>query len=317
MLVTPFTELIGCRVPIQQAPIAGAAGPALVEAVCRGGGLGMVPMTGLMTLGDAVAQVEASGCGPFGVNFLAPFLPTRERDAIIERVVGVARLVEFFYGDPDPELVARVHGLGALAGWQVGSVEEAKAAAGAGCDLVVAQGVEAGGHVRGHTPLLLLLDAVCEAVAIPVVAAGGIAGPRAMAAALAAGASAVRVGTRFIASAESDAHADYIDAVVAAGEGDTVLTTAFGAEWPDAPHRVLRSALTAAAFAEPVVGASPGGGEVVRFSTSPPSRGTTGNIAAMALYAGEGVGAVRSVEPAADIVADLAAGAEALLRRWD
>ena len=315
MLVTPFTQLIGCQMPIQQAPIAGAAGPALVEAVCRAGALGMLPMTGLTPLADAVARVAGSGCGPFGVNFLLPLVPAMEKDAIVEHAAASARLVEFFYDDPDADLVSRAHSLGALTGWQVGSPDEARAAADAGCDLVVAQGIEAGGHVRGQMPLLVLLDAVCDAVAVPVVAAGGIAGPRSTAAALAAGAAAVRVGTRFVASAESDAHPDYIAAVLAAGHGETVLTTAFGAEWPDAPHRVLRSALAAAQTAAPVVGASPDGGQVVRFSTSPPSRGTTGNIAAMALYAGEGVGAIRAVEPAAKIVAHLALGAEQLLHR--
>jgi nitronate monooxygenase len=316
VLVTPFTQLIGCRVPVQQAAMAGVAGPALVEAVSGAGGLGMLPMFGLAPLDDAVASVAASGCGPFGVNFLMPFLRAAAPEAIVEQVAVSARLVEFFYDDPDVDLVARVHAGGALAGWQVGSVAEARAAVDAGCDLVVAQGVEAGGHVRGSLALPVLLEAVCDAVEVPVVAAGGIAGPRAAAAALAAGAAAVRVGTRFVASAESEAHPDYIAAVVAADHGDTVLTTAFGAEWPDAPHRVLRSALLAAEASGPVVGASPDGGQVVRFSTSPPSRGTTGTIAAMALYAGEGVGAVRTVEPAAKIVEWLAEGAEALLRRW-
>jgi nitronate monooxygenase len=316
VLTTPFTELIGCTVPIQQAPVAGVAGPDLVEAVCRAGGLGTLPMAGLTSMADAVSRVAASGCGPFAVNFLMPFLRSLGLDAAAESAAASARLVEFFYDDPDADLVARVHAAGALAGWQVGSADEARAAVAVGCDLVVAQGVEAGGHVRGTFPLLVLLDAVLEAVEVPVVAAGGIAGPRAMAAALAAGAAGVRVGTRFVATTESEAHPDYIAALVAAGHGDTVLTTAFGAEWPDAPHRVLRSALQAAEAAGVVVGTSPDGGQVVRFSTSPPSRGTTGNIGAMALYAGEGVGTVSSVTLAADVIYQLANGAEALLRRW-
>jgi nitronate monooxygenase len=316
VLTTPFTELIGCTVPIQQAPVAGAAGPDLVEAVSRAGGLGTLPMAGLTPLADAVSRVAASGCGPFAVNFLMPFLRSLELEATAESAAASARLVEFFYDDPVADLVARVHAAGALAGWQVGSADEARAAVGAGCDLVVVQGVEAGGHVRGTLPLLVLLDAVLQAVEVPVVAAGGIAGPRAMAAALAAGAAGVRVGTRFVATTESEAHPDYIAALLAAGHHDTVLTVAFDAEWPDAPHRVLRSALEAAGQAGAVVGTSPDGSQVVRFSSSPPSRGTTGNIEAMALYAGEGVGAVNRVTPAAEVVHQLADGAEALLRRW-
>lgn len=276
----------------------------------------MLPMFGLIPLQDAVERVAASGCGPFGVNFLVPFMGPDYRDSLVEAAAASARLVDFFYGDPDPDLVARVHAGGALAGWQVGSPDEARAAVGAGCDLVVAQGREAGGHVRGGLPMLVLLDAVLDTVDVPVVAAGGIATPSAMAAALAAGAAAVRVGTRFVATEESDAHPDYVAAVLAAGHGATTLTSAFAAEWPDAPHRVLRSALEAAQAAGPAVGRSPDGGEVVRFSTSPPSRGTTGNVAAMALYAGEGVGAVRAVEPAAEVVRSLADDAESLLRRW-
>lgn len=316
MLTTSFTELIGCTVPIQSAPAAGAAGPDLVEAVSRAGGLGMVPMAGADQLSETLGRLTSSGCGPFGVNFLMPFLQMLDLESAVEMAATSARLVEFFYDDPDPDLIARVHAGGALAGWQVGSPEEARAAVGAGSDLVVAQGVEAGGHVRGTLPLLAVLDAVLDAVDVPVVAAGGISGPRAMAAAIAAGAAAVRVGTLFVATEESEAHADYIAAILAAGSGDTVLTTAFGAEWPDAPHRVLRSALEAAEAADPVVGNSADGGPVVRFSTMPPSQGTTGEISAMALYAGEGVGSVSTVQPAAEVVRQLAEGAETLLRRW-
>src|SRR5205085_7101260 len=108
----------------------------------------------------------------------------------------------------------------------------------AGCDLVIAQGTEAGGHVRGTIGLLPLLDAVLERVAVPIVAAGGIATPGAVAAAMAAGAAGVRIGTAFVATVESGAHPDYIAALLRADGGDTVLTEAFGVGWPNAPHRV-------------------------------------------------------------------------------
>ena len=319
MLTTPFTELIGCTVPIQSAPAAGAAGPDLVEAVCRAGGLGMVPMAGAGQLSETMARLDANAPGPYGVNFLMPFL--RYLEPAVDIAAASARLVEFFYDDPDPELVARVHAGGALAGWQVGSAAEARAAVDAGCDLVVAQGVEAGGHVRGTLPLQKVLDAVVKAVDVPVVAAGGISDAKAMAAAIDAGAAAVRVGTRFVATKESEAHPAYIAALLEAKAEDTVLTTAFGAEWPDAPHRVLKTALEAAEAveaAEPagaIVGYTGDGGPVVRFSTMPPRVDTTGNIAAMALYAGQGVGSVNEVKSAADVVRELVDGAEALLRQ--
>jgi len=202
--------------------------------------------------------------------------------------------------------------------WQIGSRDEAVAAVDAGCDLVVAQGSEAGGHVRGRLGLLRVLSEVLEAVEVPVIAAGGIGSAREVAGALAAGASAVRVGTRFAAAAESGAHPDYVRALVAARAEDSVLTDVFKLGW-DAPHRVLRSAIEAVeALDDGVIGEADYGGvkaPIERFSVEPPLRATTGRVDAMALYAGQSVGAVRSVQPAAEIVAELCGGAEALLER--
>jgi len=222
------------------------------------------------------------------------------------------------YADPDAALIARVHEGGALAAWQVGSLTEARAATEAGCDFIVAQGTEAGGHVRGQLSLLPLLDAVLDGVDVPVVAAGGIGTARTMAAVVAAGASGVRVGTRFVATHESNGHPAYVDALVRASAGDTVLTTAFSGMWPDAPHRVLSSCVAAAqAVKDDIVGEMPMGDmrmPVPKFSVPSPSRGTTGTIEAMALYAGESVGAVTAVVSAAEVVREMAEGAERLLR---
>jgi NAD(P)H-dependent flavin oxidoreductase YrpB (nitropropane dioxygenase family) len=308
--VTPtrFSNLVGCRLPLQQAPMGGvAAGPGLAGAVCEAGALGMVagvmmPASALVTVLDAIAERTAAPCG---VNFLVPFV---DRECVALAASRV-RVVDFFYGDPDPALVALAHAGGALAAWQVGSAAEARAAARAGCDLVVAQGVEAGGHVRGRLGLLPLLAEVLGAVDVPVVAAGGIATAAGVAAALAAGADAVRVGTRFIAADEADAHPRYVEAILAARGEDTVLTEAFSVGWPDAPHRVLRSCVDAATgLTEEVVGETVHGGHtmpVPRWGTAPPGRATTGHVEAMALYAGQGVGAVGAVAPAAAIVAEL------------
>jgi NAD(P)H-dependent flavin oxidoreductase YrpB (nitropropane dioxygenase family) len=144
--------------------------------------------------------------GVFGANFLIPEAFVSDLDEIREQVETASKLVkvvEFFYRQPDPSLVDLVHSGGALASWQVGSNEEAVAAAEAGCDMIVAQGVEAGGHVRGKVSLLTLLSQVLDSVKVPVLAAGGIGSGRPLAAVLAAGASGVRVGTRFIAAAEA------------------------------------------------------------------------------------------------------------------
>jgi NAD(P)H-dependent flavin oxidoreductase YrpB (nitropropane dioxygenase family) len=229
-------------------------------------------------------------------------------------------VVEFFYGDPDPELVKEVRGAGALAAWQVGSAGEARAAADAGCDFVIAQGVEAGGHVRGTTALLPLLDQVLEAVEVPVVAAGGIGTARGMAAAIAAGADAVRVGTRFLAAEEADVHPSYANALIEAGPDDTVLTEAFSVMWPHAPHRVLGSCVAAAeAIDDEVVGEIDHAGgrmPVARLSPPSPGRHATGRVDAMAMYAGQSVSAIERLQPAEAIVRELAEGAERLLKRW-
>jgi nitronate monooxygenase len=167
---------------------------------------------------------------------------------------------------------------------------------------------------------LALLTEVLEAVAVPVLAAGGIGSGRAMAAALAAGADGVRVGTRFVAAAEAEPHPVYLEALLRARARDTVYTDVFSVGWPDAPHRVLGSCVAAArAFAGEVVGEQLWEGERrpwARYGIGVPDRATTGAIEAMPLWAGESVGGVRWVQPAAEIVRELAEDAEALLHRW-
>ena len=153
-------------------------------------------------------------------------------------------------------------------------------------------------------------------VDVPVLAAGGIGSGRAVAAALAAGADGVRVGTRFVAARESDAHPDYVAALIAAEAGDAVLTDAFSLDWPHAPHRVLRSSVDAVeAHTDDVVATRRDGDTVHRGSSAPPARDVTGAVAAMALYAGQSVGSVTRIQPAAEIVLELMTEAEALLAR--
>jgi nitronate monooxygenase len=293
----------------------GFSTPELPVAVSEAGGVGMIGgvMLPAAAIAEILAEIGRRTEEPFGVNFLVPFV---DRQAV-EAAASLVRVVDFFYGDPDASLVEAVHAGGALAGWQVGSVEEARAAEEAGCDFVIAQGIEAGGHVRGRLGLLALLPLVLEAVPVPVLAAGGIATPRAVAAALAAGADAVRIGTRFVASTESPADPTYVQALLAAKAEDAILTDVFSVTWPDAPHRVLRSSLEAAdAFEGEVVGELEMGGQklpVARHSVVCPAGTVTGEVPAMALYAGQSVGAIDAVEPAGEIVRRLAQGAERLL----
>ena len=313
---TAFTRLVGCRVPVQLAAMGGGVTTTeLIAAVCGAGGLGMLQRGTAAALSQRIDELERAGARPLGVNFVPPL--GQGTDADVDLAASRARLVEFFYSDPDPRVVKRVHAGGALASWQVGSVEEARRAVEAGCDLIVVQGVEAGGHVRGTTALLPLLSAVLDIVQVPVVAAGGIVTGRSVAAALAAGAAAVRVGTRLLATTESGAHPEYVAALLAAGDDPTVLTSAFSVGWPDAPHRVLGAALAGAeAFDGDTVGTLAVGGEqqpLPRLSARTPSRDVTGTVAAMALYAGQGVGQVSDITSAAQVVAELTEQAAVLL----
>jgi NAD(P)H-dependent flavin oxidoreductase YrpB (nitropropane dioxygenase family) len=326
MFTTRFTELVGCEVPIQQAGMGAVSPPELVAAVSNAGGLGMLGTARwggrkLANLDQLIDQVEALTDRPFGVNFIvAPEHMDDTDPGCFALAARRARVVEFFWGWPDPTLIETIHEQGALVSWQVGSRAEALAAAAAGSDLIVAQGVEAGGHVRGTIGVLALLAEVLAAVDVPILAAGGIGTGRALAAVLAAGADGARVGTRFAAAEESDAHPLYVEALLAAQPADTVYTEAFSVGW-DAPHRVLRSCVAEAeAFPGDLVGEVPtldGTREPLpRLAPDAINRGTTGAIAAMPLWAGESVGGVTRVQPAAEIVRELAGEAEWLLRRW-
>jgi NAD(P)H-dependent flavin oxidoreductase YrpB (nitropropane dioxygenase family) len=303
------------------------ANPRLAAAVSNAGALGMVSVTGISDEPERVKlwieETRGLTKNPFGANFIVAdtFIPDL---SVIKESVEIAsktaRVVEFFYRQPDPSLVELVHKRGALAFWQVGSKEEAIAAASARCDVIVAQGVEAGGHLRGKVGLLTLLSEVLDSVKVPVLAAGGIGTGRAMAAALAAGASGVRVGTRFVAAEESGAHPQYIRALISSGAEDTVVTEAFSHGWPNAPHRVLRSSLEAAqSFKGDIVGKrnpySTGiWVDVHRFQPVGVTKEATGHIEAMPHWAGESVEGVTRVQSAADIVRDLSSEAESALR---
>ena len=241
-------------------------------------------------LSSAVAAA-AGGGGVVGVGFLMPFLDVTP----FEAAAGAAPLVECFYGDPDADLARRAHDAGALLSWQVGSLDEALRAVDAGCDLVVLQGTEAGGHVRGASGLVDLVSTARPRLEVPVVAAGGIGTPARAAELLAAGADAVRVGTRFLAATEADVHPGYLAALVAADGDDTTITEAFSGGWPNAPHRVLISCVTAS-DADPLT-----------RSVICPTRGFTGDVTGAALYAGRSVGAVTGETTAAAIVDEFAA----------
>jgi nitronate monooxygenase len=202
----------------------------------------------------------------------------------------------------------------------VGSAAEARRVSDAGVDIIVAQGWEAGGHVWGTVATLPLVPLVADAVAPkPVVAAGGIADGRGLAAALMLGAAGVWVGTRFLASEEASAHATYKERVLEAEETDTVYSTVFNGGWPHkAPHRTVRNetVIRWETAGSPPSGQRPGEGEVIaswpdgspvtRYESTYPFPGITGDVDALALYTGQSAGLVSRIQPAAEIVREMA-----------
>ena len=319
MLDTDFSRLVGCAVPIQLAGMGAIVSPELAAAVSEAGALGQISFvqTDPAVARQRLDRIEQLTSKPYGVNLVLPYIDP----AILVMAAKRARVIDFFWGDPDPDLVEQVHAAGALAAWQVGSVREAISAEKAGCDFISAQGIEAGGHLRGQLSLLPLLEAVLDAVSVPVLAAGGIGTARGIAAVLQAGAVGVRMGTRFIAAEESNAHPEYVEALISTGAEDTVLTTRFEVDCPMCPatHRVIRSALELAEHLpdRPIGEIEVSGShyQIQRFFGFPPTRQMTGKIAAMACYAGQSVAAIHKVQPAGEIVAQLVSGTEILLER--
>lgn len=317
-------RLLNIEKPILSAPMGGAAGPELVAAVCNAGGFGLIPLWGgsAQRVREGIDQVRALTGGNFAVNLNLAFPYEEQLQACIERQVCA---VSLFWGDARAAIgTAKAGGLVVMV--SVGSAREARSAAEAGADLIVAQGWEAGGHVWGEVATMALVPAVVDAVKVPVVAAGGIADGRGMAAALMLGASGVWIGTRFLASAEATVHPTYQRSVLGAADDSTQMyADLYDISWPDAPHRVLanstsrewQAAGSPASGTRPnegeVIGKRPNGDNVLRYQSYTPAPGTTGEIEAMPLWAGQGVGLVRKVQPAAEIVDEIYHEAQRLL----
>jgi nitronate monooxygenase len=289
----------------------------LAAAVSEAGGLGTIAGA-QAPIGRELAAARKLTGRPIAVNLLLPFVRPHDVQA-----AGAADAIVTFWGAPRR-----------LAGgtWihQCGSVAEAKSAAAAGADAVIAQGVEAGGHVRGTLPGLDLLERIRAAVKIPVLLAGGITDAEGVRDAVEAGALAAVVGTRFLLSEESRAHPDYKQRCVTADT--TILTELFGLGWPSARHRVIPNAATRRWVAED--GGIPGwlqaaqrlsGPLVSRLPVSvqaramrrqrprqpflspqpPTDDGPEGLLESGPLYAGANVGRLSDVRPAAQLVKDL------------
>ncbi|MDJ0958355.1 MAG: nitronate monooxygenase [Arenicellales bacterium] len=327
-MTTAFCDLLGIDLPIAQAAIGGVTTPALAAAVSNSGGLGTVNLTGhdAESARDKIQKTRELTSKPFCVNFLLPYEGYYE-DALEVSLSEKVPVINLFWGDPAP-FVERVHAVGSLLMMQIGSVNEALHAAECGVDIVIAQGWEAGGHVRGEVATLPLVSSVVDELgSLPVLAAGGISDGRGLAAVLCLGAAGAWIGTRFLASEEASTATEYLEKVLKAQAEDTVYTTIFDRTWPGAPHRVLRNSTYRAwdEAGQPPHGRRPGendmlathsssGYEVKRYESYTASAELDGDIEALALWAGQGVGLVNQIQPAADIVREIAEDAQKALR---
>jgi nitronate monooxygenase len=316
-ITTALTKRLDCRHPIICAGMGGPARAELAAAVSEAGGFGLLGMVreSPQLIAREVAEVRRRTAKPFGVNLI----PFATESSLLREELAVcldARVPAMcFFWDVYPDIVAQAKKAGCIVLHQVGSLEDAERAESAGADVIILQGVEAGGHVRARLPLAVLLGEVAGKVGVPIVASGGIADGRGLVSALALGADGVQCGTAFLASTESFAHDYHKQRLIAAKGGETVHTDLFAINWPpSSPVRVLRSSVTDEA--ESLWGHHPDklprivigdeeGRPLYKFGTDSPLRSTTGDFEKMALYAGEGAALVSAVRPAAEIVATM------------
>jgi nitronate monooxygenase len=323
MLYTRICDLFGIELPIVCAGMGGIAGAELAAAVSAAGGLGTLGLAAFSREGirHEIAGAQACTSKPLAANLLVPFL----RPGIVEAVAdtGLAA-VTFFWGDPRDyvEAISLLHQCGTKVIWQCGAVEEARWAKDAGVDVIMAQGFEAGGHVRGQVTTIALVPEMRDALPeMPLIAAGGLADGRGLVAALALGADGAAFGTRFLASVEAAAHPVYKQRIVHAHADNTVHTTLFDIGWPNAPHRVLRTEGVDEweQAGRPAPGNRPGEGmsivrmrrpdvevPLVNYTVMPPTDYTEGEIERLPFYAGQSCGGVNEILPAGEIVRRIA-----------
>lgn len=331
MWQTRICELFGIELPIISAGMGGVAHAELAAAVSEAGGLGTLGLAVFTREGieREIARAKDLTRKPLAANLLIPFL----RPGVIETVAASGvDAVTFFWGDARDyrEPIKLLHRAGVKIIWQCGSTQEAQWAWKSDADALMAQGFEAGGHVRGQVTMTALVSEIRETLPdAPLIAAGGIADGRGLVAALALGADGAALGTRFVASVEAAAHPQYKERILRAHASDTIHTTLFDMGWPDAPHRVLRSEVVDEweRAGRPAPGQRPGEGvtiaklqrtdveaPLVNYTVMAPTDYTEGQIQRMALYAGQSCGVVREILPAGEIVRRIATEAADLIR---
>ncbi|XP_038995910.1 NADH:quinone reductase-like isoform X2 [Hibiscus syriacus] len=322
--------ILGFEYGIVQAPLGpDIACPELVAAVANAGGLGFLRAPDWESpeyVKELIRKTRKLTDNPFGVGVVLAFPHKENIKAILEEKVAVLQL---YWGECSKELVIEAHNAGVNVVPQVGSFEEAKKAINVGVDAIIVQGREAGGHVIGQDALISLLPRVVDLVGdhdIPIIAAGAIVDARGYVAALALGAKGICMGTRFLSTHESYAHATYKQKLIELDK--TEYTDVFGrARWPGAPHRVLQTPFFCDWKSLPaeenesnqlVIGRSIIHGvekDIRRFSGTVPNPTTTGDIESMVMYAGQSVGLIKEIIPAEEVVKRLVEGAQLLIHQ--
>lgn len=302
-------NFLNLKYPILQAPIGSAASINLAATVSNEGGMGSLALTWEEPddAGKSVRELLDLTDNLFFANFVIGF-PSISIERVLDAALEAgAPAITFSWGQPC-KLIDKVHQSNSLVGVQVGSVAGAKQAIDDGADFIICQGVEAGGHVQSTTPLSDLLSSTVEiADSVPIVAFGGLSNGNDLARVLNQGASAMMLGTRFVATVESIAHPDYKQALVEADSIDSIYTLCFNRLWPNASHRVLRNKTVSdwEAAGCPQPGQRPGEDEIlaecsindtiVRYDDSPPVETTEGQILECCLYAGTGCGNIDNI----------------------
>lgn len=311
-LQTPVCSLLGCDVPILSAGMGGVARSELVAAVAQAGGYGILGMVreAPSFIAQEIKAVRARTARGFAVNLIPAATDPDLLDAELRICFELDVPAMCFFWDVVPSAVARAKAAGCLVLHQVGSVAAALAAEAAGADVLIVQGVEAGGHVHGTAGALVLVEQVVRQVNLPVIASGGFATGASLVAALALGAQGIHCGTAFLATTESFAHAQHKARVLDAVAEDTVHTDIYALNWPpNTPVRVLRNSVIAA-LGPNLIGHRPDlmprevianedGRPLPRYSTDSPLRTTTGDLEAMALYAGHSTSLIDTLPSAA------------------
>lgn len=311
-LRTPICELFGIEHPVFLAGMGQVAYADVCAAVSEAGGFGTLGMVGASPdqIGAEMRKVRRLTQRPFGVDLLQALPDQVEAaiDVIIEE--GAAAFIAGL-GVPGP-VIGRCHAGGVKVISMCGTVRHAESAEAAGCDVVVAQGTEAGGHT-GKIAAMALIPQTVDAVRIPVLAAGSIVDGRGLAAALALGAQGVWMGTRFIASREARAAAQFKERILEANGGETVVTRCYSGK----PMRVIsnpyveeqeRAPEAIKRFPEQLIrSAMAGVMNYVDDASTDPVR--------TCMPAGQGIGGIADIPPAGDIVARVVREAREVIGR--